>query len=493
MKKAKTIMIQGTGSGVGKSIIVSAFCRIFLQDGYCVAPFKAQNMALNSFVTEDGGEIGRAQATQAQACKIKPTVDMNPVLLKPTTDTGAQIIVCGKPIGNMQAVEYHKYKPQLIETIKQCFTRLQQQYEIIVIEGAGSPAEINLKDNDIVNMYMAKIADAPVILVVDIDKGGAFAWIAGTLELLPSDERSRIKGVIINKFRGDKTLLQSGLEFMEKRYKVPILGVIPYFHNICIAEEDSLGLEKRKRGKKKGCEIEVGVIKLPHISNFTDFDALENEPDVNLHYVNDKEELGSLDVTIIPGTKNTIEDLNYLKRSGLAQKITSNFESQPTNILVGICGGYQMLGEWIYDPTDVESKKKRIKGLGILPIITQMYPEKILSQVKAHDLFSGIEVSGYEIHHGRSEEVKKVEPMFEIHGMNKTDGAQILNRKCWGTYIHGVFDSDTFRRNFLNDVRIQKGMQPLAEGKTYNVDIEIDKLSCLIRENINLDLLYDIL
>ncbi len=522
MKKAKTIMIQGTGSGVGKSVLVSALCRIFLQDGYCVAPFKAQNMALNSYVTEDGGEIGRAQATQAQACRIKPTVDMNPILIKPTSQTSAQIILHGKPVKNMSVYEYKDYKKPVFSQVKESLERLRQKYEIVVIEGAGSPAEINLKRDDIVNIKIAKIASAPVILVGDIDRGGVFAWLIGTLQLLTEREKKMVKGFIINKFRGDKRLLKSGIKFLENYTGIKVLGIIPYFEDIKIPEEDSATRQASTRqaslkNKKRGRElIDIAVIRLPHISNFTDFDALENEPDVSLRYVNDKEELGSPDVTIIPGTKNTIEDLNYLKRSGLTQKIISNFESQPKglsclNILIGICGGYQILGEWIYDLMAVESKRKRrIRGLGILPIITQMYPEKILSQVKARDLSSGVEVTGYEIHHGRSQVIKEIEPMFEIFEvMNKVgvkrmvtplavDGARIQDRKtclvrCWGTYIHGVFDNDTFRRNFLNDLRARKGMPPLAEGKTYNVDLEIDKLSHLVRENINLDLLYKVL
>ncbi|MDI6736653.1 MAG: cobyric acid synthase [bacterium] len=527
MKKAKTIMIQGTGSGVGKSVLVSALCRIFLQDGYRVAPFKAQNMALNSYVTEDGGEIGRAQATQSQACRIKPTVDMNPILIKPTSQTSAQIILHGKPVKNMSVYEYKDYKKPVFNQVQESLEQLRQGYEIVVIEGAGSPAEINLKRHDIVNMKIAKIASAPVILVGDIDRGGVFAWLIGTLQLLTDYEKRMVKGFIINKFRGDKRLLKSGIKFLERYTGIKVLGIIPYFEDIKIPEEDSATgqvsstrqastrqastRQASLKNKKKGREvIDIAVIRLPHISNFTDFDALENEPDVSLRYVHDKEELYNPDVTIIPGTKNTIEDLNYLKRSGLAQKIISNFESQPkkpprSNILIGICGGYQILGEWIYDLIDVESKrKKRIRSLGILPIITQMCPEKILSQVKARDLSSGIEVIGYEIHHGRSEVTKEIEPMFEISefmnkvGVKKIDGARIQDEKahlvrCWGTYIHGVFDNDTFRRNFLNDIRARKGMPPLTEGKTYNVDLEINKLSALVRENINLDLLYEIL
>lgn len=496
MKKSKTIMIQGTGSGVGKSVIVSGLCRIFLQDGYSVAPFKSQNMALNSFVTSDGGEIGRAQATQALACKIKPTVDINPILIKPTSHTSAQIILHGKPVKNMFVYEYKNYKRLVFNKVKESFKRLSKKYEIIVIEGAGSPAEINLKSHDLVNMKIAKLASSPVILVGDIDKGGVFAWLIGTLQLLDNEEKKMIKGFIINKFRGDKRLLRAGIKFLENYTGIKVLGVIPYFNNIKIPEEDSVSLDLEK--EKVYRTININVIHLPHISNFTDFDALELEPDVSLKYVRSCEDLDNSDVIIIPGTKNTIEDLNYLKKSALSKKILSVFKNKNL-ILIGICGGYQMLGKTIYDKKNVESKRKEIKGLGIIPIITEFHTEKILSQVNAKDLSSGIKIKGYEIHHGRTKIFdKNIRPKFKIvefknKKTKRMDGAQTKDKRCWGTYIHGIFDNDKFRKYFLNDLRKRKGLQVLIKNINYDVDKEIDKLARLLRKNININLLYNIL
>lgn len=497
MKKTKTIMIQGTGSGVGKSVIVSGLCRIFLQDGYSVTPFKSQNMALNSFVTKDGGEIGRAQATQALACKIKPTVDINPILIKPTAHTSAQIILHGKPVKNMSVYEYKNYKKLVFNKVKESFKRLHEEYEIIVIEGAGSPAEINLKSHDIVNMKIAKLASSPVILVGDIDKGGVFAWLIGTLQLLDNEEKKMIKGFIINKFRGDKRLLRPGIKFLENYTGIKVLGVIPYFNNIKIPEEDSVSLDLEKA--KIYRTININVIHLPHISNFTDFDALELEPDVSLKYVRNCEDLDNSDVIIIPGTKNTTEDLNYLEKSGLAERILSIFKNKNSTILIGICGGYQMLGETIYDKKNVESRRKEIKGLGIMPIVTEFQTEKILSQAEAKDLSSGIEVKGYEIHHGRTKIFdKSIRPKFEIvefknKKIKRIDGAQTKDKRCWGTYIHGIFDNDRFRRYFLNNLRIRKGLKVLTKSLIYDVDKEIDKLAIILRKNINIKLLYDIL
>jgi len=495
---ARALQICGTGSGVGKSVIAAALCRIFLQDGYSVTPFKSQNMALNSFVTEDGGEIGRAQAIQAYASKIKPTVDINPILIKPTRDTRAQVILLGKPVGNMSVYEYKNYKKLVFDKVKGSLKRLKEKYEIIVIEGAGSPAEINLKKHDLVNMRIARLADAPVLIVGDIDKGGVFAWLVGTLLLMTAAERKMVKGFIINKFRGDKRLLMPGIKFLEKYTKKKVFGVVPYFHDINIPEEDSLPI--RSRGRPLGLKktIKIDVLHLPHISNFTDFDALEQEPDVSLRYVKKADELTSPDVIIIPGTKNTIEDLSYLVKTGLAKQIISIFQSNPSLVLVGICGGYQMLGERIYDKKGVESKTKEIKGLGLLPLVTEIYPEKILSQVKARHLDSDIEVTGYEIHHGRTKTSGNLKPLFEIFraGNKKTkkpDGTTTRDNRCWGTYIHGVFDSDRFRRHFLNGLRRKKGWRDLSVGSSYDVDKEIDKLAHLVRNNVDLSSLYKIL
>lgn len=499
LSTGRAIQICGTGSGVGKSIVVAGLCRIFLQDGYKVCPFKAQNMALNSFVTKEQGEIGRAQATQAQACYIEPTVDMNPILIKPTSDIGAQIIVRGRPIGNMNAIQYSDYKSKLIKTVRGSFDRLIKDYEIVVIEGAGSPSEVNLKSHDIVNMKMAEYADAPVILVGDIDKGGCFAWLVGTLELLTKKERKMIKGMIINKFRGDMNLLTPGIDFLEKRTGIKVLGVIPYFKDIKLPEEDSVFLDTYKKKKRlKRSSLSIDVIHLPHISNFTDFDALQKEPDVILRYVREPEELNDPDITILPGTKNTISDLIFLKDSGFSQKITSIINSNASTFLIGICGGYQMLGRKIFDRHTLESNSKEIEGLGILPVETHLEKEKILTSVKAKDLHTGIEVSGYEIHHGSTKALKETRPAFEVIERNGEkvryfDGVMAENGRVLGTYIHGVFDEDGFRREFLNRLRIKKGWEPLPRRTAFNPNREIDKLSKLLRDNIDVKLLYKIL
>jgi len=502
MKQSKAIQVCGTGSGVGKSVIVTALCRIFLQDGFKVCPFKAQNMALNSYVTKDGGEIGRAQATQAQAASITPSVDMNPILIKPTSDRKAQIIVKGKPVRNMSVYEYVNYKNKAQNIVLKSFRRLAEEYELVVIEGAGSPAEVNLKSHDIVNMRMAKHANASVVLVGDIDKGGVFAWIVGTLELLTKEERKRIKGIVINKFRGDKRLLRPGIDFLEKKTGAKVLGVIPYFKDIKIAEEDSIPLEKRAVGinnqkVQKERQLNIVVISLPHISNFTDFDALENEPGVRLRYVSCESELGNPDAIIIPGTKSTVTDLNYLKKTGLAERITLIAKNHPSTHLIGICGGYQMLGERISDRGTTESAQKSVKGLGILPVVTSFEKEKVLSWVKAKDMVSGLRVTGYEIHHGRTRLLKECKPIFGIterqgKKAKGLDGAISKDGRIWGTYLHGVFDEDNFRRSFLNKLRLKNGWPPLALITSFNQDKEFDKLAGLVRENIDMDLLYKI-
>ncbi|TAN61500.1 cobyric acid synthase [bacterium] len=502
MTRARAIQICGTGSGVGKSVIVSALCRIFLQDGFRVCPFKAQNMALNSFVTKNGSEIGRAQAVQARACGIEPSADMNPVLLKPSSDRRSQVVIRGNPVGNMSAVEYVRYKKKAQESVLKSFEDLSRQYEIVVIEGAGSPAEVNLKAHDIVNMAMAEAANAPVILVGDIDKGGVFAWIVGTLELLTEAERARIKGIIINKFRGDKRLLSSGIRFLEKKTGIKVLGVVPYFKDIKIPEEDSVSLENDASGAVLNTQyarrIKISIIKLPHISNFTDFDALEKEQDVSLNYVESAEQLNGADVIIIPGTKNTIGDLQWLRRSGLAEQILRAARKGQGTALIGICGGYQMLGQRIYDAEKIESGCPEIGALGLLPVITRFNKKKTLSQVKARAADSRQEVYGYEIHHGRTRRLNGVVPAFKIterrgKRAEYSDGASSKDGKIWGTYIHGVFDADNFRRDFLNGIRQAKGWTPLTQNTAFDSGDEFNKLAGLLRKNINLRLLYRIL
>lgn len=495
-KEAKAIQICGTGSGVGKSVIVAGLCRIFSQEGFKTAPFKAQNMALNSFITKIGGEIGRAQAIQAQAANIEPTVDMNPILMKPTHDTSAQIIIRGKSIGNMDALTYTKYKKNLIPIIAESYQRLKKNYDVIIIEGAGSPAEINLKRHDIVNMKMAELANAPVILAGDIDKGGVFAWLHGTLDLLTKKERDRVKGLLINKFRGEKKLLTSGLAFLEKKTGKKVLGVIPYFKNINIPEEDSVPLDTaNKTPFDKTSLINIAVIKLPYLSNFTDMDSLEQETDVSLRYVTTPDQLNDADVIIVPGTKNTLADLLWLKKTNLAKKIKSKTAS---SVIVGICGGFQILGRKISDSLKIESHLKEITGLELLNVTTILQRKKTTYQVKAKEIHSGKELTGYEIHHGETKISAELTPFCEItkRGNNPIrilDGAKSKNNNVWGTYLHGIFDNDTFRENFLNRIRKRKNLPYPAKHSIFDQNKEYDKLARLMRENIDMDYLMKIL
>ena len=495
---AKPIMLQGTGSDVGKSVLSAALCRIFLQDGYSVAPFKSQNMALNSFVTEDGGEMGRAQVVQAQACRLKPSVLMNPILLKPVTDVGAQVIVKGKPIGNMSVEEYFDFKlSEAIPMVKACYDELAAEYDIIVIEGAGSPAEINLRDSDIVNMRMAELVDSPVILIGDIDKGGVFASLVGTLVLLEPHESERIKGFLINKFRGRKSLLDSGLRMIEQRCGKPFLGVIPFFKDIKIPDEDSVALKQKKTDNFTADTVNIEVLLLPHISNFTDFDPFEEEPDVRLRYVPPTDEISNPDVLIIPGSKNTMGDLRWLKAAGHAKRIAELAAEGKT--IIGICGGYQMLGKTVRDATGVESEAGAVDGLGLLDVETIFKPQKQTFQVEAVELETKLQVRGYEIHQGETRLSSRALPLFKIQLRGSkpteiTDGAKNPSKNIWGTYIHGIFDADEYRRTFIDQQRIKKGMPPLEKIQyRYNQDAEYDKLADVVRENIQLDLIYDVL
>jgi adenosylcobyric acid synthase len=488
--QAKTVMIQGTGSGVGKSVLTAALCRIFVQDGYSTAPFKAQNMALNSFVTPSGGEIGRAQAVQAQAARVVPTVDMNPVLIKPSSDTKAQIVVLGKPFKTQSASEYMGFRGRLFATVKRSLKRLRGVHDIVVIEGAGSPAEVNLRKNDIVNMSVALAARSPVILTADIDKGGALASIVGTLELLSASERKLVKGFIINKFRGDKRLFEGGVNFLEKRTGLPVLGVVPYFRDIEIPEEDAIPWEKRSSGSGPRRDIRISVICLPHLSNFTDFDCFDREPDVELIYVRKSSELLTSDAIIIPGTKSTISDLVWLKRSGLAKMIMEAVRKKCH--ITGICGGYQILGEKISDPVRIESAKISVSGLSLLPVETTLEKQKQLRQVSARSVKTGLGVSGYEIHHGKTRFRGDCTPVFRTIPAGEFDGASNADGSVWGSYIHGVFDSPGFRRDFINALRIKKGLEPLPASE-HDPDSEFDKLAEFVRENIDMKTLYAIL
>ena len=496
---AKTLMIQGTASSVGKSIIVAALCRIFRQDGFQVAPFKAQNMALNSFVTKEGGEIGRAQAVQAEAAGIEPSVHMNPVLLKPQADANSQVIVLGKVTKNLDASEYYNYTPYLLKTIEDSLNQLRSAYDIIVIEGAGSPAEINLKEKEIANMRIAKIAGAPVLLVGDIDRGGVFASLIGTLELLTKEERDLIKGFIINKFRGDLELLKPGLDFLEKRTNKPVLGVIPYFRDIAIAQEDSVYLDERQTCPANG-DVDVAIIRLPHISNYDDFDPLE-ELGCTVRYVTSAHELDDPDLIILPGTKSTIADLIYLQHQGLAQAITHRADAGTP--VIGICGGYQMLGKNIHDPYKVESPEDNIAGLGLLDNETTFNRDKTTTQVKAQVIaddgllkgLKGLEVTGYEIHMGQTENQDYL-PAFQVletpqGKADYFDGAIDSNGRIFGTYIHGLFHNTDFTHAFLNRLRQLRGL-PAAAAMSVNRQEQYDKLAKIIRQNLDMSQVYKI-
>ncbi len=494
-------MIQGTGSYVGKSAIAAAFCRILSQDGHRVAPFKPQNISLNSYITGEGGEIGRSQAVQAEAAGVEPSVDMNPILIKPTSDANAQVIIQGKVYGNMPAYQDQEFKKIAIKAIKESYKRLTRQYDLIIIEGAGSPAEINLPGNDIANMGSAELIGSPVLLVGDIDKGGVFASLVGTMELLQEQKRKLIRGFIINKFRGDKSLLTPGLKFLENKYGCPALGVVPYFKDIYLQEEDSLSLEQLKSSNDKK-DLRLAVIHLPHISNFTDFDALEKEEGVRVEYLRNGGNLDSVDLIIIPGSKNTIEDLVYLEESGIKEKIVDYYHRGGR--VVGICGGYQMLGNGISDPYEVEGKRKDAEGLGLLNVDSTLEKEKVTSLVEAlpaERAENSGTIKGYEIHMGKTILNEGARPIFLIYKrqnqeVNLPEGAVSSDGRVWGTYIHGIFDNDQFRRSFVNLLRREKGLPP-RETLQFSYDEEKERsfnhLANLVRENLNMDKLYQII
>jgi adenosylcobyric acid synthase len=500
---AAALMFCGTASDVGKSILTAGFCRSLLKRGLTVAPFKSQNMSNNSFVTAEGGEVGRAQAMQAQACNIPPHTDMNPVLLKPNSDTGSQIIVQGRPVANMNVREYDSYKPQAFEKIKESFQNLRQTYDFIVAEGAGSISEINLKDNDIANLKIALMARCPVILVADIDRGGVFAQIAGTIDLLDPQERAYIKGVIINKFRGDASLLTPGIDFIQERTGVPVLGVLPWLPELCLPAEDSVILSqdsKKVALKDKRQQIRVGIVRLPRISNFTDFDRLQSEQDVILSYIKKPEQIDGLDVLIIPGSKSTIGDLLFLREQGLFDAI-ANFKGR----IVGICGGYQMLGKRVLDPDRVESSLPEAEGFGLLPVETAMLPDKETHQAWARLEEPGRtiapdcadELAGYEIHMGRTDYTDTPRPFARIfrRGRNSVDiedGCVSVDGRVFGTYLHGVFDNTRFRDIYLNKIRSEKGMPLQWEENREPVSDPFDLLSAHMEQHLDMPKLFEI-
>ena len=499
---AKTLMIQGTASAVGKSILVTALCRIFRQDGFRVAPFKSQNMALNSFVTKQGEEMGRAQAVQAEAAGVEPDIDMNPILIKPEADSKAQVVVLGKPTITLTASEYGHYASELLPIVTASLARLRAAYDIVVIEGAGSPSEINLKENEIVNMRLARLAKAPVLLVGDIDKGGVFASLVGTLTLLDEVDRDSIKGFIINKFRGDITLLQPGLDYLESYTSKPVIGVVPYYHRILIPEEDSIFREDGARVENDGEVINIAVIYLPHLSNSTDFEPLQQEPGVEVQYIRTIDELSHPDAIILPGSKSTIADLNYLWSSGLAESIIQ--QARNGTPLIGICGGFQMLGKEIKDPHGIESRVDKAAGLNLLNTTTIFQPQKTTCQVKAQVLsnegllegLSGAEVTGYEIHMGQTIG-NNTRPLFLItHKMDGQtdyiDGAVTHDGLTLGSYLHGLFDNTNFRHAFLSKLRQRKGLSPTPIPPIPARQHQYDKLADIVRRSLNMKLVYQI-
>jgi adenosylcobyric acid synthase len=491
-KKTPAIMFQGTSSNAGKSVLTAAMCRILLQDGYRVAPFKAQNMSLNSFVTREGGEMGRAQVVQAQACRIDPDVRMNPILLKPNDDTGSQVILWGKPVGNKNVTQYVQYKPSAFEEAKRAFDSLAMEFDVIVLEGAGSPAEVNLKDHDIVNMKMARYAEAPVLLVGDIDRGGVFASFVGTMEVLAEWERKQIAGFVINRFRGKEDLLGPAIEYTQYHTGLPFFGIVPYLHDLGLPEEDSVEFKSGALDASfRGNGIEIAIIDLPHISNFTDFDSLKIEPDVFLHIIRSPKDLDQPDAIILPGSKNVIGDLEYLRQSGLDRKIITLFDER-RNELVGICGGFQMLGQRIEDPYGIESSRQTIQGLGLLPISTVLARQKTLIPTEGTHLPSGLKIRGYEIHHGQTDGTPLIPLVLRQDG--EVIGAGIEENRIWGTYLHGIFDADEFRRWFIDRLRVRRNLP--AVGKVcaiYNLEPAYERLAEVVRRSLKVDEIYKLM
>lgn len=485
-KRTACIMVQGTMSGAGKSLLAAALCRIFRQDGYRTAPFKSQNMALNSYVTRDGLEMGRAQVMQAEAAGLEPDVRMNPILLKPSSDTGSQVIVNGEIRGQMSAVEYFRYKKQLIPEIMKAYRELEQQYDVIVLEGAGSPAEINLREDDIVNMGMAELADAPVLLAGDIDRGGVFAQLYGTCELLRPEEKARIKGLIVNKFRGDREILEPGLQMLEERVHIPVVGVVPYVY-VDVDDEDSLAPRlNRKRAEKV---IDIAVIRLPRLSNFTDFSPLESHPALGVRYVKTPEELGQPDLIILPGTKNTMDDLVWLRESGL-EALVRKANAAGTPVL-GVCGGYQMLGEELKNPNHTEGDLDQLKGMGLLPIRTVFSEQKTRTRCQAEVQaapFAGARLDGYEIHMGETE--VNGSPFCRLSS-GQPDGC-IRGNVC-GTYLHGLFDTGELTERLAQYLAERKGISiadltPLSHSAY--VQKQYDILADTVRGSLDMDAVY---
>lgn len=477
-------MFVGTASDVGKSVITAGFCRIFKQDGYHPAPFKAQNMSLNSYATPEGLEIGRAQAVQAEAAGVPCHTDMNPVLLKPTSDKISQVILNGKPLGNMSARDYFNSdkRADLFAEVCQAFDRLNNRFSPVVMEGAGSISELNLKHRDITNLRMALYAKADTYLITDIDRGGIFASLYGAMTLLDEDERVCIKGIIINKFRGDVSLFEDGKKMIEDLCRVPVVGILPYFRDITIEEEDSVSLKLKQRKAEEG-KVNIAVILLNKLSNFTDFNRLEKDSRVNLYYTVEPGEIIKSDIVILPGSKNTIEDLIALKNNGIAKAIVQAFKESKT--VIGICGGFQMMGELVQDPYHLESDVEEVSGLGLLPVKSILKTEKTTVQRNFKHLDQDVSCKGYEIHMGETQSTTHEKPV-NFFPDGSTDG-YLLNDKCWGTYLHGILDNAIVIDSIL--APYTKEENPAEDYQEFK-EKQYDKLADLIRENIDMKLIY---
>jgi adenosylcobyric acid synthase len=507
MSQAKTLMVQGTASSVGKSTLVTGLCRMFAQDGWRVAPFKAQNMALNSYVTRDGGEIGRAQVVQAEAAGVEPTVEMNPILLKPESPSRSQVIVLGRPLDALEARDYYRNRRGLFDVVRKALARLREEYDLVLIEGAGSPVELNLAEYDLVNMPVARLAEAPVLLVGDIDRGGVFASLLGTLLLLPPEDRARVKGLIVNKFRGDLSLWRSGEQLLADRSGVPVLGTVPFFNDIRLAEEDSVALEEgtvsilqhqQHQGKSL---LEVVVVRLPYLSNYDEFDALAAEPMVHLRFASSPTEFPAQpDLIILPGTKNTLSDLAWLWQQGLVQHIRQC--AHHGSAVLGLCGGYQMLGERLSDLVGAEADAGTVEpGLNLLPVETFFGPisEKVTQrsevQVDASALrglfanMQGLSFQAYQIHVGRTvtrgRNSQSGTCAFQLSTMGK-DGWLSDDGWCAGCYLHGLFENDNFRQSVIAALAGRHSTQLVVpEGVSFNRQVEYDKLAALLRQHID--------
>ena len=499
---AKVLMLQGTSSNVGKSLLVAALCRIYKQAGVRVAPFKAQNMALNSYVTRDGLEIGRAQAVQAEAAGIPITVDMNPILLKPEADSRSQVVVMGKPRARLHSRDFNRDKQELWQIVADALARLREQFELVIIEGAGSPAEPNLKAGDIVNMRVARHANAPVLLIGDIDRGGVFASLLGTLEILDPEERALVRGILINKFRGDVVLLKPGLDWLQARVGVPTLGVIPYLRDLKIAEEDSVVLDEGRKTEDGSpmSAIDIAVIRLPHISNFDDFDPLALESNVRVRYVTSLADLGEPHAIILPGTKSTVSDLMWLNERGFVAAIRAHAHRGAA--IVGICGGYQMLGRVIRDPNHVESERDATEGLGLLDVETIFLADKATHQARVRVAASngfwrelnGQELRGYEIHMGKTiggDAVARITQRGDS-ACDELDGAVSADGKNFGTYLHGLFDNANFRNAWLNSIGTRTSADERGNEMNDIREREYDRLAETVRASLDMEQLHRI-